>query len=43
VRAGLATAQSRRVVAGGSGRTMEVARVRITEARRRAVAEMTLS
>jgi len=31
VDAGLATAHSQRVVAGGSGRTMEVARMRITE------------
>jgi hypothetical protein len=37
VRAGLATAQPERVVAGGSGRTIEVARVRITEAGRRAL------
>jgi hypothetical protein len=36
VRAGLATAQAERVVAGG--RTIEVARVRITEAGRRALA-----
>jgi hypothetical protein len=37
VRAGLATATAERVVAGG--RTMEVARVRITEAGRRVLAE----
>jgi hypothetical protein len=37
VRAGLATAKAERVVAGG--RTIEVARVRITEAARRALAE----
>jgi hypothetical protein len=35
VRAGLATAHSQHVVVGGGGRTIEVARVRITEARRR--------
>jgi len=35
VRAGLATAKTERVVAGG--RTMQVARVRITEAGRRAL------
>jgi hypothetical protein len=37
IRAGLATAQSERVVAGG--RTLEIARVRITDARRRALAQ----
>jgi hypothetical protein len=37
VRAGLATAHTERVVAGG--RRLEVARVRITEAGRRALAE----
>jgi len=37
VRAGLATAKAERVVAGG--RSMEVVRVRITEAGRRALAE----
>jgi hypothetical protein len=37
VRAGLATAQAERVVAGG--KTVEVARVRITEAGRGALAE----
>jgi capsid protein len=37
VRAGLATAKTEPVVAGG--RTMEVARVRITDAGRRALAE----
>jgi hypothetical protein len=37
VRTGLATAQSERVVAGG--RTLEIARVRITDARRRALAQ----
>jgi hypothetical protein len=37
VRAGLATAKAERVVAGG--RAMEIARVRITEAGRRALAE----
>jgi hypothetical protein len=37
-RAGLATAQADRVVAGG--RTMEVARVRITDAGRRALGEV---
>jgi hypothetical protein len=36
VRAGLATAKAERVVAGG--RSMEVVRVRITEAGRRALA-----
>jgi membrane carboxypeptidase/penicillin-binding protein PbpC len=35
VRAGLATAHSQRVVAGGSGRTMEVAHVRSPSARSR--------
>jgi hypothetical protein len=35
VRAGLATAKAKRVVAGG--RAMEIARVRITEAGRRAL------
>jgi hypothetical protein len=39
-RAGLATAHGQRVVAGGSGRTMEVARVKITEAGRRALVGM---
>jgi hypothetical protein len=38
VRAGLASATTERVVAGG--RTMEVARVHITEAGRRALAEL---
>jgi hypothetical protein len=38
VRAGLATAHSQRVVAGGGGRTMEIARMRVTEAGRRALA-----
>jgi hypothetical protein len=37
IRAGLATAKAERVVAGG--RTVEVARVRITEAGRQAFAE----
>jgi hypothetical protein len=39
VRAGLATVHTERVVAGG--RRLEVARVRITEAGRRALAERT--
>jgi hypothetical protein len=39
IRAGLATAQSERVVAGG--RTIEVARVRITDAGRRVLTETT--
>jgi hypothetical protein len=38
VRAGLASASAERVVAGG--RTVEVARVRITEAGRKAIAEI---
>jgi hypothetical protein len=37
VRAGLATAQAERVVAGAGGRTIEVARLRITDAGRRAL------
>ena len=37
VRSGLATAQAERVVAGG--RAMEIARVRITDAGRRALAK----
>jgi uncharacterized protein with ACT and thioredoxin-like domain len=37
VRAGLATAHGQRVVVGGGGRTMEVARVKIAEAGRRAL------
>jgi hypothetical protein len=37
IRAGLATAEAERVMAGG--RSMEVARVRITEAGRRVLAE----
>jgi hypothetical protein len=40
VRTGLATAHSQRVVAGGGGRMMEVARVKITEAGQRALAGM---
>jgi acyl-coenzyme A thioesterase PaaI-like protein len=40
IRAGLATAQAERVVAGG--KTVEVARVRITDAGRRVLAESTL-
>jgi len=39
VRAGLATAHCQRVVAGSGGRTIEVARVKITEAGRRALSE----
>jgi len=39
VRAGLATAHSQRMVAGRGERTIEAARVRITEAGRRALAE----
>ena len=39
VRAGLATAHSQRVVAGGGGRTIEAARVKITEAGRQALTE----
>jgi hypothetical protein len=37
VRAGLATAHSQRVIVGGGGRRIEVARVRITEAGRQAI------
>jgi hypothetical protein len=37
IRAGLATAKAERVVA--AGRTVEIARVRITEAGRRAIAD----
>jgi hypothetical protein len=39
VRAGLATAHSRRVVAGGGGHRIEAARVKITEAGRQALTE----
>ena len=37
--AGLATAHSQRVIVGGGGRRIEVARVRITEAGRRSLTE----
>jgi len=40
VRAGLVTAHSQRVVGGGGGRAIEVARMRIMEAERQALAEM---
>ena len=39
VRAGFATAHSQRVIVGGGGRRIEVARVKITEAGRRALGE----
>jgi hypothetical protein len=39
VRAGLATAHSQRVVAGGGGRRIAAARVKITEAGRQALTE----
>jgi hypothetical protein len=39
VRAGFATATTERVVAGGGGRTMEMARVTITEAGRKTLSK----